>query len=908
MFRISQITVVLLGGWSLSALSAETGAVHARIPVAQELVLRESCIECHGPKKQKGKFRVDELDFSLSSVEAAERWRKVLRQIRSGEMPPEAEPRPNPALVTEFLQTVDHSLSVVRKELTGRPGQPLVRRLNRREYKNTIRDLVGAEVSDTDLPEDDDSGTFDTARKPGEILPAQLEQYQVLARKFVNVLFAAGASAPVQPKVLKLHSEPEEKANKAIFAQLKSVDEKYERNVKGAKEEYEKRHQYLTDYLALPYKDTGVYLTMVDGHREDHISVNDTWPAGRYLLRIRLAAVDGSAESRRFIEVGQRGSDAGNFTVLSGHHVTGTVDLPQTLEVPINISPLGSREYAIRERRQNTPAAEMALWTEAFKLNGTGPKPAVWIDWVELEGPIGTVSGNSVGAAYAQIFFKGPPVIEVLARGASYQQNLEYAREILQRFCVRAFRGKVPSAEYLNGLMAAYETRRGGGATFEDAIKSQLTAILTAPGFLVFGNTAPVAPVAQDIPKSIPPGVWHMWSDPLGARVEAELLSLDGDFVTVRLKSGATHRLNLNKLVPGDRVFAEQAHSLPAIGVPPLDLAYRLSYLLWSGPPDEALLGTAAKGELLNPVILAQQVNRLLLDPRSESFVTSFVQPWLELSRMNAFKFSSPAFRHFDDSIQIAAKNEVYRTVEHLLRGGGSLKLLLKSDFVLVNALLADYYGLKGVSGDEFRPVPLPPDSPRGGLLGMAAIHAIGSNGERSSPVDRGAWVLRKLLNEPLAPAPTGVPKISRLDDQLLSTQERLKAHQELSQCVACHRKIDPIGMGLENFDAVGRWRKEDVYEKAKVGRKVWPIEAAGTLYKGPSFKDYFELRNILESKSEQFARGFAEVLVEYALGRPSGFLEVDLVESILSQARQKDFSANEFVQALVRSPEFWTR
>ncbi len=149
---------------------------------------------------------------------------------------------------------------------------------------------------------------------------------------------------------------------------------------------------------------------------------------------------------------------------------------------------------------------------------------------------------------------------------------------------------------------------------------------------------------------------------------------------------------------------------------------------------------------------------------------------------------------------------EVYETFAHILRQNRSLRELLKSDYVVVNGLLANYYGLPGVVGDQFQVVKLPVESPRGGLLGMAAIHGMGSNGEHASPVERGAWVLRKLLNDPPPPAPANVPQLTRLEDKLLTTRERLSMHQEEPQCASCHRKIDPIGFGLENFDDLPEW------------------------------------------------------------------------------------------------------
>ncbi|HIE99317.1 MAG TPA: DUF1588 domain-containing protein, partial [Fuerstia sp.] len=191
---------------------------------------------------------------------------------------------------------------------------------------------------------------------------------------------------------------------------------------------------------------------------------------------------------------------------------------------------------------------------------------------------------------------------------------------------------------------------------------------------------------------------------------------------------------------------------------------------------------------------------------------------------------------------------------------------------------------------------------------GMAAIHAMGSDGIASSPVERGAWVLRHLLNDPPPPAPPNVPQISRLNDQVLTTRERLLAHQEEAQCASCHRKIDPIGFGLENFNAAGKWRTTDhAGGKGKKG-KTWTIDASGAFHKGPAFGDYQELRDLIVEREEDFARGLTEHLIEYALGRAFGFTDEDLANEIISSAGSKEFAVSEFVHYLVQSKSFRTK
>jgi hypothetical protein len=195
----------------------------------------------------------------------------------------------------------------------------------------------------------------------------------------------------------------------------------------------------------------------------------------------------------------------------------------------------------------------------------------------------------------------------------------------------------------------------------------------------------------------------------------------------------------------------------------------------------------------------------------------------------------------------------------------------------------------------------------------MAAIHAMGSDGIESSPVERGAWVLRHILHDPPPPAPPNVPQLSAVKGKNLTTREKLLAHQEQPQCASCHRKIDPIGFGLENFDAAGRWRVEEHEIKSgkKSNSKVGPgheIDASGAFHNGPAFADYFEMRDRITEREEDFARGFTEHLIEYALGRPFGFTDQALADKIVSAAKREAFTVSAFVHALVQSKAFKTK
>ncbi|MDC0050743.1 DUF1592 domain-containing protein, partial [Verrucomicrobia bacterium] len=591
-------------------------------------------------------------------------------------------------------------------------------------------------------------------------------------------------------------------------------------------------------YTSLPHRDTGTYLKLTHGTGRVIVAPKKM-PVGSYVLRVRVGTVKGTPEARRFIEIGhpQRVIASRDWGLegrsISAHQVTGTIEEPQIIEIPVEVSSDTIREFAVQEKQPNTGNLKV-LWDEHNKLkkeNGYGHPPAIWVDWVELEGPL-PEAGTKAGLT--QILtdnLVGPK-----------ESESERARKILSEFSLTAFRQVRPAPKFIDQLLALFKTRRTAGEPFEVAIRTPLSVILASPSFLYLHEPS----------------------------VEKQRRTLT------------------------DR-----------------ELAVRLAYFLWSAPPDAELLALATKNALHKPAVLRQQVSRLLADARSDEFVSGFVHQWLHMERLDFFQFDTKLHREFDESVRASARREIYESFAHLLRDpeSGRLGKLLKSDYVFINGLLANYYGIEGVTGEEFRKVKLPVGSPRGGLLGTAAIHAMGSDGVESSPVERGAWVLRYLLNDPSPPAPPNVPQLSRLADKPLTVREKLSAHQEEAQCTSCHRKIDPIGFGLENFDAAGKWRTTGV-NRTKAGRnwktnKTWEIDASGAFYKGPTFADYFELRDRVAEREPDFARGFTEAIISYSLGRPFGFTDEELAQEILAAAKSKQYSVSEFIRTLVSSEKF---
>ena len=1285
--------------------------------------LASHCVRCHSPAKAEGGVRLDDIPLSLSTVGIADRWQKVLNQVNSGAMPPEgAKPIPGTAKA-DFLEALSTRMAAARRHLADSGGHSVMRRLNRREYKNTIRDLLGVEISARELPADGGAGTFDTVGSSLFMSGDQVEQYLAIGRQALDEHFARQVPSRV---ARRMHLEAEDR-NARITKSLKDrldARDKYLKwtaavdaaaknpvnaeAVAGIREEkkgethlyfqwrkvagapspkefgfidainadeegrrnwvhYVPHHQA---YVRHPATKTGAFLTVEDVFVNPYhpFRVPGDWPAGDYVVRVRIAATENTPKERHFVEFGPQ-HDSGVRAVASSHQVTGTMANPQVLEIPLKFSPSKGHGFFLQEKgTYGSEAIAHQLFSEGRKRNGIGPEFALWIDWIEVEGPVGAAApvktiterrevelhaNRMVGGTYNGYFKGGYEAAKKFLETKEPQKGIP--DELEAKFRIRAFEQHGPSFErYLNDpltktgsyltifnvhteevitlppdqpsgwLKTKHEVEKAEPGEYK--LRFRVGAVKGTPKdrhfvelgsriekdefgliktFQITGTTE--QPQVIEVPVSIsangprtfalrekrnvkqdhewytasvketkvgpPPALWIDWVEwegpiprqPPVAKVErvepekrrAEVerghlrskylneqyakwkaaggdearlkefgftdkshaefgkavwdgnnrwfqqyldrplsktgLYLDntvnetsefavdlppdiatGDYV-LRVKIGRvpdmpTERSHLMlveaspidkddrtllntkqitattdrpevvelafKVRPGGprkfilmekRSLKKEAISLPgrtrlmqdakqrdpALWIdwieyegplnpsnpsapPPIlasqtrdsagarqifeafarrafrdnppqpgyidklvklfetrlkagdpfetaireplsvvlasprflylaepgetkasnqpirlnsrELASRLSYFLWSAPPDETLLALARGGELDRPEVLAAQVDRMIDSEKSREFVNGFTHQWLGMERLDFFQFNTQLHRDFDESAKAAARAEVFRTIEHVLRANRGVGDLLKSDYVVVNGLLGTYYGLEGVTGDEFRKVALPPDSPRGGLLGMAAIMAMGSNGEVSSPVERGAWVLRKLLHDPPPPAPPNVPQLTRLEGKLLTTRERILAHQEQPQCASCHRKIDPIGFGLENFNAVGKWRAADRYEKRGVGKKEWTIDPSGAFHKGPAFKDFFELRDIIASRPEAFSRGLSEALVEYALGRPYGFSDQALADDMVRQAAGKNFALREFIHALVQSESFHAR
>ncbi len=325
------------------------------------------------------------------------------------------------------------------------------------------------------------------------------------------------------------------------------------------------------------------------------------------------------------------------------------------------------------------------------------------------------------------------------------------------------------------------------------------------------------------------------------------------------------------------------------------ELASRLSYFLWSSMPDARLLELAANGTLRDPAVLERQVDRLLSDPKSSALTENFAGQWLQLRSLAEITPDPQRYPAFDDELRSAMRRETELFFDAVVREDRSILDFLRADFSYLNERLATHYGLAGVKGPAFRRVKL--DDRRRGILTQASILFLTSNPTRTSPVKRGKWILDNILGEPPPPPPEGVPELDEAAEALGSLRERLEQHRSNEACAVCHRKMDQLGFGLENFDVIGGWRERD-------GK--FPIDASGTLPGNLEFAGPAELMDILaEQKKAAFSRCLAEKMLTYALGRGLESMDRCAVDDILKKLAQHDHRFGVLVKAIVASTPF---
>ncbi len=813
--------------WLATFLAALSGAATSEASPAEQLLfeqrvrplLKSYCYDCHGGGAKEGNLALDQFVTAEKALESREVWWKVLKNLRSGVMPPAGEKQPSQDELESIAEWIKFGVFGINPNDPD-PGRIGVRRLNRREYDNTVDDLLGIKFDASIVFPPDDSGFgFDNVGDALSFSPLLMEKYLRAAQTIVD---------QTVPKVTWIIPQQD-------FTGRDFQDD--EGTMRGDKLTSKKAAKVKR---AVQIDEPGKY----DVHVAIRLHGSFDFDPSRYTI---VFSIDGKERSTH--EYGWDENKVFRYQFIEDWQ-------PGNHELVFELTPLPA------------PAKVEEQYEGGFGRDATEARFEV--NSVRIEGPQGTKK-LAHPRNYTSFFSREEPPV-------SPQERRQYAGEILRKFATRAFRSPVEPATVDRLVKLAESVYSQEGKTFEAGVSHALVAVLASPRFLF------------------------------------------------RLESAASKA--------GEGSFS------------PIDefaLASRLSYFLWSTMPDEELFRLAETGELRKQ--LPAQVKRMMSDERAAEFVRNFAGQWLRtrdvtqvsidpivvLGYQEEYEKLREQFRgrrrgsfsrtvtpeeaefrkrfgelreisdRFNDDMKRAMRRETEMCVEYIVQEDRSLLELLDSDYTFVNEKLASLYEIPNVRGGEMRRVKLPEGSPRGGVLTQASMLLVTSNPTRTSPVKRGLFILENILGMPAPPAPAGVPDLEESAKKFAGREpplrELLAAHRESALCASCHSRMDPLGIALENFNALGMWRDEE---------KKQPIDASGKLITGESFQNVRDLKKILaERHACDFYRCVSEKMLTYALGRGLEATDEHTLDLIVRRLTENNGKFSALIQGVIESAPF---
>lgn len=879
--------------------------------------VKTNCVDCHGETTREGGLRLDDLSLDPAKIGAsADSLRKLVRvhdRVRDGEMPPKSVESPPDKDRQSFLRGVASVIVAAEAQSAVGNGRSTIRRMNRVEYENSLRHLLGLPLLRVKelLPEDGQQFGFDKSAGALDISHIQMTKYLQAAEVALRQAIVSEAKAP-ETKKWREPAAQQDTARGAIAVHCAVPLKGHElapglaTHVVGNPDQ-----DYGNTYRAATFKgeaDSVALLTGVIGaHQPEGLQIDRFRPQTPGWYRVKFstwslrwertkAASAKRGVVRNFTTFGPPyfKNDAGRweFTRLPAEQSEagrmenvefyGESEAVQIVRASLKGEPIGYFDAPSLKPKEHTfkiwlnPGERVSF--HAMTLPATGARnsgvnegvrdyegPGVAFDWFEVEGPLveqwppasqRRLFGELPVSYYSRPLPEGVPA-----------PDRDAHRSLLHGFAGSAFRRPV-SPEELEPYHAIVEAELKRGAKFEDALIAGYKAILCSPDFLLIG-----------------------------------------------LESGIPNTERLGQ-------FA---------------LASRLSFFLWNSMPDEALLELAARNELAEPTRLAAQVERMLADPRSERFVEHFLDEWLELKKIDFTTPDPNLYPEFDPWLRDSMLAETRASFRRMLTRNLGVREVIASDTLVINQRLAELYGIRGVLGADLREVRIPEGSARGGFLTQAAILKVTANGTATSPVLRGVWVLERLLGVPRLLPPPNIPAIEPDATGAVTIRQMIEKHRADPACASCHAKMDPPGLALENFDAIGGWR--DHYRLAGTPKKVRvgtgkdskvvdepsievvsdaalrrnrvkirlgsPVDATGVLADGRTFDDVNGLRQLLLQDEDALARNIATQLMVYATGEGIRFSDRAAIERIVSRTRSTRHGMRSLVQEVVASELF---
>lgn len=781
----------------------------------------KTCVFCHNSKMKSGNLDLQQLTLTPKILEDREAWEHVVKKLKTGEMPPKGLPKPEAADVERVTAWINAEIDKVDATAKPDPGRVTIRRLNREEYNNTVRDLLGVHSRPADdFPQDDSGYGFDNIGDVLSLSPVLMEKYVAAAEKVARrAIFGA---QPLKPTLTRLSPS--------------------NRNIKP---ESTPRFDYDETGLSLPNAVHFNQHFLVEADYMFRIVLGGIRPPGADPIEIALWIDGKQIEVKKFDPVSMASfeaykQDLNGMRIDFKTRVTeGTHWIAASIPKLYEGLPAGYRGPNPAKRPEppapqfraprNLPPERLEELKKQFEARMANRDPAndARISAIELGGPYAQLEGRS--AESSRLIYTCGHV-----RG---KHTARCAQTIISNLARRAYR-RPATREEITDLLALMNRARREGDSFEEGLCISLQAMLVSPHFLyrIEKDRAASAPAAEK----------------------------------------ATGQLNQ------------------------YEIASRLSYFLWSSMPDDQLMAAASRGELRPGALLNAQVARMLKDPKTSALVDNFGGQWLELRKLESVKPDRQKFPEFEDYLRMSMREETDIFLANIIREDRSVIEMIDSDYTFLNERLARFYGIPGVKGPEFRKVNLAQDSQRGGLLSQASVLTVSSYSTRTSPVLRGRWILENILNSAPPPPPPDTPNLDETKvSSTASMRVQLEEHRKNATCAACHVRMDPLGFGLENFDAIGAYRTKD---------GTTPIDSSGTLPDGRTFKGPIELKAIVKSDSEAFADCLTEKMMTYALGRGVEKYDRPAVKKIVKSAIANQYRFSAFVLGIITSVPFQQR
>lgn len=774
--RGSDVVMVALGQEAAGAASVQS----------QQDLVNEYCVYCHNDALNEGGFSWTEIDLAHPE-QNAEQTEKVIVKLRSGMMPPVGAPRPDAASLKALAGALETRID---QAASARPfvESPELHRVNRREYRNSVRDLLDLDIDIAALlPPDGRTGNFDNMADALTVTPALMQAYVRAADKIAR----QAVGDPQAPPVMAKFDVPK------VANQMRHI----EGTPFGTRGGTAVTHNFPADgeytfALELYYYYTGELIgsNLPESLQGQQIEISIDGE------RVGVFTVDPLQEETTAVMV------TDPITVTAGPHQVAAAFV-STFDGPVE------DHYRL---------VEQTLMDISIGLQA-GMTALPHLRTVTITGPM-KITGVSETPSRRRIFSCHP---------TEAADEAACAEQIITRLASQAFRHPA-NPEDLESLMQLYGIGYDEGG-FEAGVRTALQTILAKPEF-VFRF--------ERVPEDVQPGESYRIDD--------------------------------------------------------LELASRLSYFLWSTAPDGELIELARAQRLRDADVLEQQVARMLGDPRSETLSTDFASQWLRLVGIESLHPEPTIFPDFTVNLAKSMRREVELLFDSIVREDRDVLDLITADYTFVDETLARHYGIPDVLGNRFRRVSLD-DPNRFGLLGKGGVLTMTSLSNRTSPVARGKYVLEVVVGAPPPAPPAVVPpfKESVNNEKVSTVRERMEAHRENPVCNACHQIMDPIGLALENFDAIGRWRAND---------SGLPIDSSSRLYDGTPLDGPIGLRKAILDRSEAVIGSFAENLLAYGVGRVLDYRDMPTVRSIARAAAGQENRFSAFVLGVVNSAPFQMR